>query len=65
MTDINPFTEPWIVTCALCGRTIKGERSRLMWGGSDVGTFRLCGSMLQKKCDRLYNEKEKNEKTRS
>lgn len=50
----------WMVTCARCGREIKGERSRLMWDG---GTYRLCGPMLQKKCDRLFAEKEKNEKT--
>jgi hypothetical protein len=59
--------EQWFVTCARCKRTIKGERSRLMWGrldGVTAGTYRLCGPMLQKKCDRLYNE-EQREKTRS
>jgi hypothetical protein len=47
------MTDPeWMVTCARCGRVIKGERSRLMWGAD--GTFRLCGPLLARKCDRVY-----------
>lgn len=43
-----PQDEPWMVTCALCGTQIRGERSRLFWSTTpgNPGTYRTCKNEL-------------------
>lgn len=50
----NKYLIPWLVICAKCTRTVRGENTRLFW--EQGGTFRICKN--PKACERIMKERE-------